>query len=286
MSEPAVGVAVATADVGDMVAFARAAEDHGLDHVSVADVLLGDGTPSAEPMTAAAAIAARTHQVGIEFGVLVLPLRHPVWTASHLATLQNLSGGRVTLGVGTGGFPGTRFWRGVGAPEHGRGAVLDATLDRLPGLLAGTDAEVTIAPTAPMPPVLVGGGPGAVDRANRHRAGWFPSLTGPALLAEHAGRVAAGRVHVGLHAALGDDRVEARERLIRDLVGGMGLDADRAEVAALLGGADELGARITDLARAGATSVTVALDGADPVGQLGTVARGRLLASRAMASST
>ena len=50
---------------------------------------------------------AMTERIGVGFGVLVLPVRPVAAVAAQLSTLQRLSGDRLLLGVGTGGFPGT-----------------------------------------------------------------------------------------------------------------------------------------------------------------------------------
>jgi alkanesulfonate monooxygenase SsuD/methylene tetrahydromethanopterin reductase-like flavin-dependent oxidoreductase (luciferase family) len=47
-------------------------------------------------------VAAATHPERLGTSVLVLPLRHPLPLAKELATLQNLSDGRLILGAGVG----------------------------------------------------------------------------------------------------------------------------------------------------------------------------------------
>ncbi|MEV5330018.1 LLM class flavin-dependent oxidoreductase [Nonomuraea sp. NPDC052634] len=85
----------------------------------------------------------------MEFGVLSLPLRPVALVAAQVQTLQHRSGGRVVLGVGIGGFPGSPFWRAVGAPARDRERRTDEALRVLPGLIRGEatkagDAEVTL----------------------------------------------------------------------------------------------------------------------------------------------
>ncbi|MBI2867298.1 MAG: LLM class F420-dependent oxidoreductase [Chloroflexi bacterium] len=55
-----------------------------------------------EPLTVMAALSAVTTRIRFATGVLVLPLRHPIYTAKVVATVDCLSNGRVVLGVGPG----------------------------------------------------------------------------------------------------------------------------------------------------------------------------------------
>jgi alkanesulfonate monooxygenase SsuD/methylene tetrahydromethanopterin reductase-like flavin-dependent oxidoreductase (luciferase family) len=89
---------------------ARHAEQLGLDGIFVGDHLKPAG-PYPESMVVLAAAAASTERIHVGVGVMVLALRDPAWAAKQLATLQHVSGGRVVLGVGTGG-------RST-APRHG-----------------------------------------------------------------------------------------------------------------------------------------------------------------------
>jgi alkanesulfonate monooxygenase SsuD/methylene tetrahydromethanopterin reductase-like flavin-dependent oxidoreductase (luciferase family) len=265
-----VGVGLPVHDATDLLATARLAEDLGLDHVSIADLVLGDGTPALDVVAAAAAVAAATSRIGIELGVVDVPARNLLWLAAQVQAVQHLSGDRLLLGVGIGGFPDDPLRVSVGP----RGHVLDAALDRLPGLVTGTDPDVRLAPAATMPPVLVGGNSAAaLSRARRIGAGWFPSLLTPRELAEREGRT--DRVHVGLHAALGPDRETAHEKFAQGIAAGFGMPLAHARDIGVRGDATDLAERIAAFAAAGATSITVALDGVGARAQLTEVARAR-----------
>ena len=220
----------------DVTGSARYIEQLGLESAWMPDLIIGDGTPALEPALTLAAAAAATERIGIGFSVLILPLRPVAWTATQIATLQHLSGNRVLLGIGSGGFPDAPFWQAVGMPGRDRGRRTDAALDLLPSLLAGEPTRidpqhppVTLAPAAPMPPVLVGGNTEtAIRRAVRRGNGWFPSLIAPGdlagavarlrdLAAEHG--VPTPSVTVGGHLFLGDDTSarDARDAFIRNL---------------------------------------------------------------------
>src|ERR1700712_3320598 len=65
--------------------------------------------------------AAATSRVRLGTSVLVLPLRHPLPLAKELATLQNLSNGRLILGAGVGWMEAEFDALGVAFNERGRG---------------------------------------------------------------------------------------------------------------------------------------------------------------------
>ena len=81
--------------------------------------------------------AAHTERIRLGTGVLVLPQRNPVVTAKELATLDHLSGGRVTLGVGAGWL--AEEFAALGVPFDERGARLDEYIDVLRELWAPSD---------------------------------------------------------------------------------------------------------------------------------------------------
>jgi probable F420-dependent oxidoreductase len=96
---------------------ARAADDAGIDRVVVTDhVVMGHNTqeyrwgkfplppegPWAEPLAVLTAMAAVTSRVRLSTGILIAPLRPAALLAKTVATIDQMSGGRVDLGVGTG----------------------------------------------------------------------------------------------------------------------------------------------------------------------------------------
>ena len=91
---------------------ATSAEEWGFDGVWLAERHFappgsGRAIPSvvASPLIFATAIAARTSRIRVGTAVLVLPLGHPVRMAEEVATLDNISQGRLDLGIGRSGFP-------------------------------------------------------------------------------------------------------------------------------------------------------------------------------------
>jgi alkanesulfonate monooxygenase SsuD/methylene tetrahydromethanopterin reductase-like flavin-dependent oxidoreductase (luciferase family) len=215
---------------------ARQIEELGFESVWVSDLILGDATPALEAALILATAAAVTDRVKIGFSVLVVPLRPAPWLATQVATLQHLSKGRLLLGVGSGGFPDAPFWRALGVLGRDRGRITDTTLALLPRLLSGEPVQIlagepplTLAPTGPMPPVLVGGSERAFRRVLEFGDGWFPSLITPAALGHAVTRLreqAAERdlpaptVTVGGHLIIGTDENAraAYDSLVRNLI--------------------------------------------------------------------
>ena len=104
-------VPFATAD--DVVRIGVEAEQLGYHEVAGNDHLstqrfVREAWPAApvyfEPLMMLATIAAKTSVVRLGTGILVLPMRDPVLLAKQVATLDHISGGRVTLAVAVGGY--------------------------------------------------------------------------------------------------------------------------------------------------------------------------------------
>ena len=115
------------------LACARAAEAAGLadlwiqDHLAIPpDDAEGSGGRYLDPLTALAWLAGQTERIGLGTGVLILPYRPPLPTAKAVATLQELSGGRLRLGVGVGWMKPE--FRALGVARESRGRATDETL--------------------------------------------------------------------------------------------------------------------------------------------------------------
>lgn len=277
---------------------ARAAEEAGIDAVSAPDFIVGDGTPALEGTAVLAAAAGATRRIGLEFGVIALPVRPLALLAAQVQTLQHLSGHRIRLGTGLGGAPGSPFWKAVGAPATHRGKLADRALALLPPLIRGEPAavpgpdgptEVTLAPGAPVPPILIGGGDGdaPLRRAAAFGQGWAPSFLSPAQVAAAADRLAAfaaelGRpvpeIHLGAHALVGKAATRAaRDALFATLGGFAQMSAEEVAGVTLTGSPAEVAERIAAYTEAGVTSFGLALGGPDYRAGLDAIAEARSL---------
>jgi len=133
------------ADVRLLAEMAVEAEAAGWDGFWVWDHIQWSGEddgeprqPAVDPVVALAMIAAATRRM--RFGPMVLPLarRRPWKVARELTTLDHLSGGRVTVGVGLGAPAGLEFGDfGEPTDSRVRAAKLDEGLDVLSGLWTG-----------------------------------------------------------------------------------------------------------------------------------------------------
>lgn len=166
----------------------------GNDHVSTQAYVRAefDDPPSFfDPLTYLAFVAASTTTLRLATGILVLPFRHPVVTAKQIATLDQLSGGRVVLGVGVGAYREEYEAMFPGRPMH-RGRQVDEFLQALRLLYAQRragfsgeyisfdDVESWPKPVQDPLPILAGGNsPGSLRRAATLATGWLPACLTP-----------------------------------------------------------------------------------------------------------
>lgn len=196
---------------------ARVAEASGFDGIAFIDHLHAPGAarkPLWEAMTVATWVAARTETLRVGHLVLCDALRHPAVLAQQATTLQQASGGRFELGLGSGSMPEELSHFDI---DHGGGAARRARLERTLTLLPrywDTDDELALAP-APQPriPIVIGGsGPKTMALVRRHADWWN-------LPVNHLDRLPR------LREAAGDARVSTQQ-----MVGFVGRDAERDRV--------------------------------------------------------
>lgn len=224
----------------ELLRLAAKAEALGYDSLWAGDSLLA--RPRHDPLTLLAAVAARTTRPRLGIAVLLPVLRNPVVLAQQVATLDQVSEGRLVLGVGIGadntairaefaaaGVPFERrlgrtleglrlcraLWSGEPVTWSGRWLLDGRVLGPIPHRPGG-------------PPIWMGTSvaPG-LERTGRHFDGWFPlgpdAATYRARWAEvqasarHAGRTEAVTAAVYLTVSLDDDAEVASQRLDRYL---------------------------------------------------------------------
>ncbi len=175
------------ADPRRVVALARAAEQAGWEAVFVWDHLgfVWDA-PSADPWVVLAAVAQATERIRIGTAVTPLPRHRPHVLANVLATLDQLSGGRVVFGAGLGGVADEFTAFGETGEPAARAALLDEGLAVMDQLWSGatvdhhgaafTVAGVTLAPLPvqrPRVPVWIGGDSRPALRRAARWDGWI-----------------------------------------------------------------------------------------------------------------
>jgi probable F420-dependent oxidoreductase len=187
---------------------ARAAEEAGIDDLWVADHLAlapeesqGSDGRYVEPLATLAFLAGITERVTLAVGVLIVPYRPALLTAKWVASIQELSGGRLLLGVGVGWME--KEFRALGVDPRRRGAITDATLAFLHACFAGDEVEANgetflFRPRPPRPPIIVGGAPPhAIRRAVRFGDGWMPTGAHAAVLADGIASLREGMAAAG-----------------------------------------------------------------------------------------
>lgn len=173
-------------------ACARIAESLGFDALFVSDHLCippddteGSGGRYLDVLATIAYLAGVTERIRLGVSVLVLPYRPAVLTAKQIATIQELSGGRMILGVGVGWM--RREFEALGVAKEMRGRISNETLRVLRHLFSH-DAEAyrgelvsfpafVFAPRPPCPPIWIGGnGDAAIARVLEFGDGWHPMM--------------------------------------------------------------------------------------------------------------
>jgi F420-dependent oxidoreductase-like protein len=169
----------------------RRTEDHGFDWISVWDhFYAADATGSPVCLEAIAthtALALSTSRVRCGSLVYSVGYRHPAVLANAMATIDQLSGGRVTLGLGAGWHQGEYDAYGIPFPSPGvRLRQLDEAIQCIRGLLTQDvttfegeffrlhDARCEPKPVQSRLPLWIGGGGERVTMrlAARHADGW------------------------------------------------------------------------------------------------------------------
>ncbi|WP_206040143.1 LLM class flavin-dependent oxidoreductase [Rhodococcus sp. HNM0563] len=172
-----------------------------------------------QPLTLAAAIAARTERVRIGTAVLLAPHRHPVHIAEEAALVDLVSGGRLELGLGA-GWSREEF-DAFGSDFRARYDVTDSVFTAVRNLLS--QGGVTPGPVQDPVPMWLGyQGPRGAARAGRLGAGLLsldPALSAPYLAGLEEGGHPAGAARRGgvIDIIVADDPESTARQLIPNL---------------------------------------------------------------------
>ena len=175
-------------DAQALVEFGVRMEELGYDSLWVWDhILLGVNPhfPIIDALSLLTAVAARTKTIKLGTGILVLPLRNPLIHAKQLSSMDQLSQGRLILGLASGWYE--REFDAIGVPFNKRGKIMDENLEIMTRLWKEDMVSEEVGPynmrssvmfpkpvQQPRPPILIGG---YVDRVLERSAvkgdGWL-----------------------------------------------------------------------------------------------------------------
>jgi alkanesulfonate monooxygenase SsuD/methylene tetrahydromethanopterin reductase-like flavin-dependent oxidoreductase (luciferase family) len=216
-----------------LVDWARRAEERGFSSLATIDRI---AYPSYDSLTALTAAAAVTDRIGLLTNVLLAPLYQPVHLAKVTACLDQVSEGRLTLGLGVGGRQDD--YQLVGRPFSERGRRFDADLELLHQAWAGEPVAGSRFPVGPPTrrgrvPLLIGGQAAlAAPRAVRWGAGFTIGGAPPQMAAgaitefkavwERAGGTGRPRVVALSYFSLGEEHTPASLHNLRTYYGFLG----------------------------------------------------------------
>jgi alkanesulfonate monooxygenase SsuD/methylene tetrahydromethanopterin reductase-like flavin-dependent oxidoreductase (luciferase family) len=174
-----------------LVEWARRGERRGFSSLGTIDRITYGSYESLIALSGAAAVTARIRLVT---AVLLAPLRdNGALLGKQALSLNALSGGRLTLGLGLGGRDDD--YAAIGADMSTRGKDMDDILTRLNEVWA----DDKIGPDVGPPTLIIGGGvPASFERAAKYGAGWIAGGLPPDAFADSLAKVkqawaAAGR---------------------------------------------------------------------------------------------
>jgi probable F420-dependent oxidoreductase len=266
----------------ELISFFQRADELGFDSLWVIDRLFHQyGMP--HPMTMLTYAAAVTQRIGLGTGVVLLSVRHPVDLAQQAATLNALSGERLTLGVSQGGRPNE--FQGMSMPIEQRTGRLVEGVSVMRRLWTESDvtfhgryyhlegANISPKPTRPggIPVVWGASNEASLRRAGRLSDGWMQGARGtPESYAQAWATVQqaardAGRDPATLHSSKllytnpDSDKNRAARELQHYLSFYYGPNYPMEHTA--VGSANDIASKVRDLGDAGCETVILGLPG-------------------------
>lgn len=267
-----IGIALPNAVPGttgpELTEWARRADARGFSTLGTIDRVVYDNY---EPLIALAGAAAVTERIGLCTSVLLAPLRlNPVDLAKQALSLNALSGGRFTLGLGLGGREDDYE---ISEIETGdRGKRFDAMLERMREVWDGDE----VGPSAAEPPrVVIGGGVDAsFRRAARFGEGWIAGGSPPDQYAPMAERAKAAWSEAGreeeprlmglAYFALGDDAEAKAAAYLGDYYAWLGEGIADYIVASAAKDAETASRYVSEFAEAGCGELIFCPSSSDP----------------------
>jgi alkanesulfonate monooxygenase SsuD/methylene tetrahydromethanopterin reductase-like flavin-dependent oxidoreductase (luciferase family) len=251
-----------------LMEWARRADARGFSSLGTIDRVVYDNY---EPLIALAAAAAVTERIGLCTSVLLAPLRlNPVDLAKKALSLNALSDGRFTLGLGLGGREDDYEVSEI--ETEGRGKRFDEMLERMREVWDGDE----VGPSAAQPPrVVIGGGVDAsFARAARFGEGWIAGGSPPdqyAPMAEkakaawsEAGREGEPRLMGLAYFALGADAEADAQAYLGDYYAWLGEDIANYIVGSAAKDAETVRRYVADFAEAGCGELIFCPSSSDP----------------------
>ncbi len=237
----------------------------------------GAAGPRHEQLTEVAFIAAKTTRLRLVLSVMVVPHRPALLTAKILSTIDVLSAGRITVGIGAGWM--REEFEALQTPDFAaRGVVTDEYLDAFKALwtqstpsfagqyVAFDDISFEPKPVqTPHPPLWIGGESGpALRRTARVGDGWYPIGTNPTFPLDSLARYQAATTKLrGLAEKAGRDpsSITLAYRVAR--YGGPAALASDGNHQLFTGDNSQIAADIVALRDAGVTSLDIGFPGAN-----------------------
>jgi probable F420-dependent oxidoreductase len=259
---------------------ARKAEAAGVDSLFAGDHVTFYGAGN-DGLINLAAVAAVTERVELKTSVYLLALRHPTPVALQCAMLDQLSGGRLNLGVGIGGEDPNEWWA-CGVDPKTRARRTDEALAIMRSLWTqeettfhGKYFQVEKVRMQPKPfretgvTVYIGGrSDAALRRTARFGDGWTAIWVSPRRMAEAREKIDAwaaeegrdgSQIEVGLQLwyAIDDDKAVARDLLARRMEGFYKIPYERFERYSPHGRAEDIAAFLAPYVEAGCRHVNL-----------------------------
>jgi len=217
-----------------LLEWASRAEERGFSALATIDRV---AYPSYDSLTTLAAAAGATKHIGLVTNILLAPVYQEVLLAKSTASLDQISGGRLTLGLA----PGGRLddFVAAGGDFHVRGRTFDAMLETLHEAWRGEpvgDADKAVCPSPvnhDRVPLLIGGtSPKAMRRVGEWGAGWTMGGGDVTMAAKgveqvrdawrEAGRDGEPRLAVLAYYSLGEEAEDDSRAYLHDYYGFLG----------------------------------------------------------------